>query len=57
MKLKIAGIVLIFIAIACFMTVADDLRHKGELAFAGIIMLSGVLLLIYSFTRKRKILK
>jgi hypothetical protein len=42
----VAGIVLILGAALGFFTVADDLRHKGELAGVGGVLLAGCVLLV-----------
>jgi hypothetical protein len=49
---KIAGAVLIFFAIIGFFTVADDLRHTGELIGVSSILLVGIILLITGLNLK-----
>jgi len=48
-KLRIIGVVLIAVAIVGFLTVADDLRHIGELIGVGSILVAGLLLFGLSF--------
>jgi cbb3-type cytochrome oxidase subunit 3 len=45
---KIAGIFLIVFAIIGYLTIADDLRHKGELFGVTCVLLAGIMLLINS---------
>ena len=45
------GVALIVIGIGGFFTVADDLRHKGELMGVGAILLLGLALLGVSWRR------
>ena len=47
-KSRIAGIILIALAVVGFLTVADDFRHVGELIGVGAILLAGILLLSLS---------
>lgn len=54
LKLRVLGIVLVLAGIIGFLTVADDLRHKGELLGAGSILLSGLVLLVVSFLFKHR---
>jgi len=49
LKLRVFGIILILAGIIGFLTVADDLRHKGELLGVGSILVSGLILLAVSF--------
>ena len=42
---RILGGFLIVAGLLGFLTVADDLRHKGELVCVGSILLSGIVLL------------
>jgi hypothetical protein len=42
----VAGITLIVIGIAGFLTVADDLRHTGELFGVGSILALGIILVV-----------
>jgi hypothetical protein len=49
---KIAGAVLIFFAIIGFFTVADDLRHTGELIGVSSILLVGIILLLTGLNLK-----
>ena len=53
-KLRWLGITLVLIGIVGFLTVADDLRHKGELIGVGTILVIGLLMLSASFLRRRK---
>jgi hypothetical protein len=43
------GIILVLLGMIGFLTVADDLRHKGELLGVGAILMSGLVLLFVSF--------
>jgi hypothetical protein len=43
---RILGIFFVLIGIIGFFTVADDLRHSGELIGVGSVLLAGVILLI-----------
>lgn len=52
-KLRITGLALVGIAVIGFLTVADDLRHIGELVGVGSIMLSGLVLLGLPLVRNR----
>ncbi len=52
LKLRALGIILILAGIIGFLTVADDLRHKGELLGVGSILISGLVLLVISFRPK-----
>lgn len=53
-KLRWMGIVLITFGILGFMTVADDLRHTGELMGVGAILVVGIVTLAVAFwSRKR----
>jgi len=45
---------MVAVAVVGFMTVADDLRHKGELIGVGTILLVGLLLLAASFIVGRR---
>jgi len=47
------GIILILLGIIGFLTVADDLRHKGELFGVGIILIGGLVFLVISFRPSR----
>jgi hypothetical protein len=49
---KITGGVLIFFAIIGFFTVADDLRHTGELIGVSSILLAGIILLLTGLNLK-----
>lgn len=53
LKLRVVGIILILIGIIGFLTVADDLRHKGELVGVGAILIGGLVLLAVSFHPSR----
>jgi hypothetical protein len=53
-KLRVFGIILIFAGIIGFLTVADDLRHKGELLGTGLILSIGLVFLALSFRLKPK---
>ena len=48
-KLRVTGVVLVAVAIVGFLTVADDLRHIGELIGVGSILVAGLLLFGLSF--------
>ena len=50
--LRWIGIILTLAGIGGFFTVADDLRHKGELMGVGTILAIGVVLFALSFRRK-----
>jgi len=52
LKLRVLGIILILAGIIGFLTVADDLRHKGELLGVGSILMGGLVLLAVSFCPK-----
>jgi hypothetical protein len=43
---RIAGICLILFAIIGYLTIADDLRHKGEIYGITCVLLAGILLLL-----------
>ncbi len=43
---RVTGIVLVLVGLAGFGTVADDLRHTGELFGVGAILMAGLLLLV-----------
>jgi len=47
------GVLLILCAVVGFLTVADDLRHKGELLAVGSIGACGLVLVAHSFRRGR----
>lgn len=47
------GILLVVCAVAGFLTVADDLRHKGELLAVGSIGACGLVLIALSARRGR----
>jgi hypothetical protein len=51
---RIAGAVLVLAAILGFLTVADDLDHKGELAATSAVLLAGLVLFASSFTKRYK---
>jgi hypothetical protein len=51
--LRWLGIGLIAFGLLAFMTVADDLDHEAELAFAGLILLTGIASLLVSVKRGR----
>lgn len=51
---EILGALLILLSLAGFLTVADDLRHVGELATVGGVGIAGVLLLVSAHLRYRK---
>ena len=53
-KLRFIGVALIIISVIGFLTVADDLRHKGELLAVGSILLLGLLSLLVSLIRRQK---
>lgn len=53
--LRWVGIALILIGVIGFLTVADDLRHKGELIGVGSILVAGLLVFSVSFLRRRKV--
>jgi len=53
LKLRVLGIILILAGIIGFLTIADDLRHKGELLGVGSILMGGLVLLAVSFRSKR----
>jgi len=53
LKLRVLGIILILIGIMGFLTVADDLRHKGELFGVGSTLIIGLVLLAASFRPRR----
>ena len=53
-RIRIAGTLMVAVAVVGFMTVADDLRHKGELIGVGTILLVGLLLLAASFIVGRR---
>ncbi len=50
--LRALGIILTLIGLIGFLTIADDLRHKGELFGVGAILISGLVLLALSFRPK-----
>lgn len=50
--LRWIGIALVFLGILGFFTVADDLRHTGELYGVGAVILAGIILTAWSW-RKR----
>jgi len=52
--LQWVGISLIVISILGFLTVADDLRHKGELIGVGSILLFGLVMLLLSLYLRGK---
>ncbi len=52
MKRRIAGAILVVAAVLGFLTVADDLDHKGELLGTIAVLLTGILLLVSSFGRR-----
>ena len=54
MALRIIGVFLILLGIVGFLTVADDFRHMGELLGVGSILVSGLLLLGWSFCLRQK---
>ncbi|MCI0531125.1 MAG: hypothetical protein L0Y74_04140 [candidate division Zixibacteria bacterium] len=56
MKLKIRalGVILAIAGAGGFFTVADDLRHKGELIWVASVLLAGLILLAVSFFLKTK---
>ncbi len=53
--LKWVGAVLVTVGVVGFLTVADDLRHTGEILGVGLILTAGLLLLSVSlFPRQKK---
>lgn len=52
-KLRVAGVILVVAGVVGFLTVADDLRHKGELLGVGSILICGLVLLVASFRQGR----
>ncbi len=48
------GIILILMGMIGFLTIADDLRHKGELLGVGSVSIGGLVLLAVSFRPKLK---
>jgi hypothetical protein len=53
--LGIAGVVLVLAGGIGFMTVADDVRHGGEIVGVGTISLAGVLLLLAAGVRSSSV--
>ena len=53
LKLRVPGIILTLLGLIGFLTIADDLRHKGELLGVGSILISGLVLLAISFRFSR----
>jgi hypothetical protein len=51
--LRWIGIALVVIGVGGFFTVADDLRHKGELMGVGTILVLGLVALAISWPRKQ----
>jgi hypothetical protein len=47
--LRWIGVALVVAGILGFFTVADDLRHTGELMGVGSILLLGIVLIVWSF--------
>ena len=47
------GVALMLLGVAGFLTVADDLRHKGELFGVGAVLASGLILVAVSRRRAR----
>ncbi len=45
---RVLGVLLILLCVLGYLTVADDLRHTGELVGVGVIGLAGVVLVIVS---------
>lgn len=54
LKLRVLGVLLIVAGIIGFLTVADDLRHKGELLGVALILASGLILFGVSFRIHRQ---
>ena len=52
LKLRVPGIILTLLGLIGFLTIADDLRHKGELLGVGSILMCGLVLLAVSFGPK-----
>ena len=52
-KLRWIGITLILLGVIGFLTVADDLRHKGELLGVGSILAAGLVGLAVSVFARR----
>jgi hypothetical protein len=50
---RVLGAALILLGLAGFLTVADDLRHKGELFGVSTVLASGLVLLAISMRRTR----
>ena len=51
--LRVIGVVLIVLCALGFLTVADDLRHKGELIGVGSIGVAGIAALLIDEVRRR----
>ena len=51
--LRTVGILLVLLSIVGFLTVADDLRHKGELLQVSSVLAAGLALVALSFRRAR----
>ena len=54
MWIRAVGVILVLLAIVGFLTVADDLRHKGELLQVGSVLAAGLVLVALSFRRARQ---
>lgn len=52
--LQVLGAALVLLGVLGFLTVADDLRHGGEIVGVGSVLLTGILLLFVAFRRRRK---
>ncbi|HSP13567.1 MAG TPA: hypothetical protein VLV78_02315 [Thermoanaerobaculia bacterium] len=52
--LRAAGVVLIVLCGLGFLTVADDLRHKGELAGVAAVGVAGIAAVAFSEVRLRR---
>jgi len=52
--LKWAGVFLVAIGVVGFFTVADDLRHTGEIAATGSLLAAGLIMLAVALFRRRK---
>ena len=50
-RLRGVGIALVLLGLLGFVTVADDLRHTGELLGVGSVALSGLVLVVLSVRR------
>jgi len=49
LKLRVFGIMLVLAGVIGFLTVADDLSHKGELIGVASILIAGLIILSISF--------